>query len=86
MESQEQTHNNPATPCQRLICPVCNRTVRRSGQEASKQMKCFPFCSERCKLIDLGAWLETDYRILCTGDEESQGPLSQDPLGLEDPL
>jgi uncharacterized protein len=23
----------------------------------------FPFCSERCKLVDLGAWLDGDYRI-----------------------
>jgi endogenous inhibitor of DNA gyrase (YacG/DUF329 family) len=22
-----------------------------------------PFCSERCKKIDLGAWLSADYRI-----------------------
>jgi hypothetical protein len=22
-----------------------------------------PFCSQRCKLIDLGAWLGQDYRI-----------------------
>jgi endogenous inhibitor of DNA gyrase (YacG/DUF329 family) len=22
-----------------------------------------PFCSERCKLLDLGAWLDGDYRI-----------------------
>jgi endogenous inhibitor of DNA gyrase (YacG/DUF329 family) len=23
----------------------------------------FPFCSERCRLVDLGAWLDGDYRI-----------------------
>jgi endogenous inhibitor of DNA gyrase (YacG/DUF329 family) len=23
----------------------------------------FPFCSERCRLIDLGRWLGEDYRI-----------------------
>lgn len=22
-----------------------------------------PFCSERCRLLDLGAWLEGDYKI-----------------------
>ncbi|MGH7179578.1 MAG: DNA gyrase inhibitor YacG [Tepidisphaeraceae bacterium] len=26
-------------------------------------MSAFPFCSERCKLIDLGRWLEEKYRI-----------------------
>ncbi len=24
----------------------------------------YPFCSERCKLIDLGAWLDSDYKII----------------------
>lgn len=23
----------------------------------------FPFCSERCRLVDLGGWLEERYRI-----------------------
>ena len=23
----------------------------------------FPFCSERCKLLDLGAWLDEEHRI-----------------------
>jgi len=32
-------------------CPTCNRPVEWS--EASRWR---PFCSERCKLIDLGAW------------------------------
>jgi len=26
-------------------------------------MRFFPFCCERCKLIDLGAWLDAEYRI-----------------------
>lgn len=25
--------------------------------------KWFPFCSERCKLVDLGGWLDEDFRI-----------------------
>lgn len=31
-------------------------------------MPTFPFCSDRCKLIDLGSWLDEEYRI-----EESAG-------------
>jgi len=34
-----------------VSCPTCNRPVEWS--EASPFR---PFCSERCKLIDLGAW------------------------------
>ena len=24
----------------------------------------YPFCSRRCKLIDLGAWLNADYKVI----------------------
>jgi endogenous inhibitor of DNA gyrase (YacG/DUF329 family) len=32
----------------------------------------FPFCSERCRLIDLGAWLDGGYRI--ASDARSSEP------------
>ena len=37
-------------------CPTCRRA-------ASASDKPFPFCSERCRLVDLGKWLGEDYRI-----------------------
>jgi hypothetical protein len=36
----------------------------------------FPFCSERCRLIDLGRWLGEEYRIPAedqSGDEAGGG-------------
>lgn len=85
MESQEPATNNQAARGRDFTCPLCHRTVKRSGPETAGQMRFFPFCSEHCKLIDLGAWLEADYRILCPDDDESEGPLNQGPPGLEDP-
>jgi endogenous inhibitor of DNA gyrase (YacG/DUF329 family) len=38
-----------------------------------------PFCSERCKLIDLGAWADESHRI--PGDGEHQGINSDDLEG-----
>ena len=38
-------------------CPHCSREV--TWPETST----YPFCSERCRLIDLGAWASGDYRI-----------------------
>ena len=41
-------------------CPTCKkRVVYRQGSEAPF----FPFCSERCKLIDLGRWFDEEHRI-----------------------
>jgi endogenous inhibitor of DNA gyrase (YacG/DUF329 family) len=37
-------------------CPICKKEIQRSVES-------FPFCSERCRLIDLGKWAEGDYRI-----------------------
>ena len=39
-------------------CPTCNKPVEWT--EASRWK---PFCSERCKLIDLGAWADESYSI-----------------------
>lgn len=39
-------------------CPICKRSV-----PAPKANPTHPFCSPRCKLIDLGNWLDGEYRI-----------------------
>ena len=39
-------------------CPQCGKNVAWSPDSVYR-----PFCSERCKLIDLGAWAEESYRI-----------------------
>ncbi|RMG98161.1 MAG: DNA gyrase inhibitor YacG [Deltaproteobacteria bacterium] len=38
-------------------CPTCGRPPRPKDDAA------YPFCSRRCKLADLGAWLDERYRI-----------------------
>jgi endogenous inhibitor of DNA gyrase (YacG/DUF329 family) len=38
-------------------CPTCGKEAEYFGNEFR------PFCSERCKLIDLGAWVDGKYRI-----------------------
>ena len=44
-----------------MLCPICKRQVDES--ERQRKGSFFPFCSERCKLIDLGRWLEGKYQI-----------------------
>jgi endogenous inhibitor of DNA gyrase (YacG/DUF329 family) len=39
-----------------LRCPTCKSIVLRSDEH-------FPFCSDRCRLIDLGKWASGGYRI-----------------------
>jgi uncharacterized protein len=39
-----------------LRCPSCGAIVRPGDQD-------FPFCSDRCRMIDLGKWASGAYRI-----------------------
>jgi len=39
-----------------MTCPICKKEVQRDNPE-------FPFCSERCRVIDLGNWASEKYVI-----------------------
>ena len=39
-----------------MKCPICKREVCLTDPE-------FPFCSERCRLMDLGNWASGNYKI-----------------------
>lgn len=41
-----------------MQCPICQAPCPPRAEN-----KAFPFCSHRCQLIDLGHWLDGDYRI-----------------------
>jgi endogenous inhibitor of DNA gyrase (YacG/DUF329 family) len=54
----------------KLKCPICKQTVQAKNPE-------FPFCSERCRLIDLGKWASGQYVIsslVTDADESIQDP------------
>jgi endogenous inhibitor of DNA gyrase (YacG/DUF329 family) len=49
-------------------CPICKQPVEERDPQ-------FPFCSERCKLIDLGHWASGKYVV--------PAPLEPDPANDE---
>ncbi|MET0068336.1 MAG: DNA gyrase inhibitor YacG [Candidatus Thiodiazotropha sp.] len=49
--------SQPSTPT-RVPCPTCGKPVPWTPQSTWR-----PFCSERCRLIDLGDWLDENHRI-----------------------
>lgn len=55
-----------------VACPTCKKPVRWTSEEKFK-----PFCSERCKLIDLGDWATEAHKI--PGEE------IDDPMEDEEP-
>ncbi len=46
----------PKRKARTLRCPTCRKLVLREDPD-------FPFCSERCRLIDLGKWASGAYVI-----------------------
>jgi endogenous inhibitor of DNA gyrase (YacG/DUF329 family) len=60
----EKSHAPPPQPAAIAgKCPLCGRPSDAAHR---------PFCSARCKTIDLGRWLREDYRI------ESEEPPAED--------
>ena len=43
---------------QKITCPTCGKKNTWSIENA-----CRPFCSDRCKLIDLGEWANESHKI-----------------------
>lgn len=54
-----------------VCCPTCGQE-----HEWDTRNRYRPFCSERCKLIDLGKWANEEYRVEHSepdpGDQEFQ--------------
>ena len=56
-----------------MKCPICKRPV---ADDAPDRPAAYPFCSDRCKLIDLGRWIDGAYVI--------PGPEVRTPPGQPD--
>lgn len=55
-------------------CPICGKKVTKpSGKDRQRRdVSLYPFCSERCKWVDLGGWLEAKYKMPVEDDEEQE--------------
>jgi endogenous inhibitor of DNA gyrase (YacG/DUF329 family) len=51
-------------------CPTCKRDALPRAQNPS-----FPFCSPRCRAVDLGKWIGEEYRV-----HDKQPELEEDGL------
>lgn len=51
-----------------MQCPICRKPVQEPPPD--QPLGIFPFCSERCKMVDLGRWLDGKYQIPVTISED----------------
>jgi endogenous inhibitor of DNA gyrase (YacG/DUF329 family) len=56
-----------------MRCPICRKSVTWEGNPFR------PFCSERCKLIDLDNWLAGRYRISAPVDTREKNASVENP-------
>ncbi len=54
----------------KVQCPICQRSMDGGAAEWPEH----PFCSPRCKLIDLGRWLGEEYGVRAPPGEEPEDP------------
>jgi uncharacterized protein len=61
-----------------MKCPICKKPLTDQTPDTLR-----PFCSDRCKLIDLGRWLDGSYQIPVRGDEDEadDNDIVRGPLG-----
>jgi uncharacterized protein len=59
-----------------MLCPICKKPVDEAERDTRESA--YPFCSERCKLIDLGRWLDGKYQIPVVDREGDRGPREQE--------
>ena len=63
-----------------LACPICGKPSAAPASEGEARSP-RPFCSERCKLVDLGRWLDGVYQIPAEdedADESDPPPVGHD--------
>jgi endogenous inhibitor of DNA gyrase (YacG/DUF329 family) len=54
-------------------CPQCGKIITWTTTNRNR-----PFCSERCKMIDLGQWAAESYRIPDTEKRKDEVPTDEE--------
>ena len=54
----------------KVRCPICDAPMPGNWADYPE----YPFCSRRCKTIDLGRWLGEGYRVPDRSDDDRSTP------------
>jgi len=58
-------------------CPTCKKPFSEAESNA------LPFCSERCRQVDLGRWLDEDFGLPYESAESDDEPFDDEPFDDE---
>jgi uncharacterized protein len=60
----------------KLKCPICKKATQKDDAD-------FPFCSDRCRLIDLGKWASGAY-VISSPVNDADDAIPDNPHDLDD--
>jgi len=66
----------PRKPAAKLRCPICKKDVKASDPNS-------PFCSDRCRTIDLGKWASGAYVVSSPVNDAEEGISDSPPEDRE---
>jgi len=58
----------------RIVCPLCKTVIENAPEDFPSR----PFCSARCKLVDLGQWASERYRVAGDAAKPDEPPPEKD--------
>jgi endogenous inhibitor of DNA gyrase (YacG/DUF329 family) len=59
------------------VCPTCSKAFDPVKARAASITSLGPFCSPRCRQVDLGKWLNEEYRVPVEDDSTEEGRSSE---------
>jgi endogenous inhibitor of DNA gyrase (YacG/DUF329 family) len=62
-------------------CPICSKTFTVASLD---DLPSFPFCSDRCRLVDLGRWIKGAYAIPVASPASSEEEATTTELSSDD--
>ncbi len=75
-DSRTAARATPAAPARTVPCPRCGAQAAYSPENRWR-----PFCSERCRVIDLGNWATEAYRVPVAPQAAADQPPDADADG-----
>ena len=66
--------DTPQTKKTLVACPTCSKKLEWCPENTFR-----PFCSERCKMIDLGAWASEEYKVAAEPSVDDYSSSFDDP-------
>ena len=64
-------------PMNKVLCPICDAAMPGNWQDYPD----YPFCSRRCRIIDLGRWLGEEYRVPDQSPSDDRSTPPEGPSG-----